>query len=77
VKPKKWVYFLSKFTLIDELLGLLYWGIAIYGVFFIMENIKTQTVLIITLCIYIISIVLIYIVLLKKAKTYFKGNTGK
>ncbi len=74
MKPKNWVYYISKFTLIDEILGFIYWGLSIYGIFLITERIESQTVLIIMLCIYIISVVIIYITLLKKIKLYFKGN---
>jgi len=75
MKPKKLIYYISKFTLIDEVLGFLYWGLAIYGIFLVTGYINNQTILIVTLCIYITSVVIIYITLLKKIKIYFKGNS--
>jgi len=74
MKPKNWVYYISKFTLIDEVLGFIYWGLSIYGIFLITDNIKNQTFLIAALCIYIVSVVIIYITILRKIKLFFKGN---
>ena len=75
MKPKNWVYYISKFTLLDELLSFLYWGLSIYGIYFIVGNVTNSIVLIVILCLYIVSMVIVYITLLKKIKYYFKGNT--
>lgn len=37
MRLKKWVYYLSKITLIDEVLGFVYWVLAIYGIFFLAD----------------------------------------
>ncbi len=75
MKPKKLIYYISKFTLIDEILGFLYWTFAIYGIYLIVGFVNNPTILIGVLCIYIVSIVIIYITLLKKVKIFFKANT--
>jgi hypothetical protein len=72
--PKKWAYYLSKFTLIDEILGFIYWALAIYGMFLIAGYIKSQIAMISALFIYIVTVAIFYIFILKKVKRYFKGE---
>lgn len=71
---KKIIYYTSKFTLLDEILGFLYWAFAIYGIYLIAESINNSTILIGVLFIYIVSIVIMYFTLLKKLKYFFKSN---
>ena len=71
---KKIIYYISKFTLFDEILGFLYWVIAIYGIYLITESINHSIILIGVLFIYIVLIVLVYFTLLKKVKYFFKSN---
>lgn len=71
----KLIYYILQFTLIDEILGFLYWALAIYGIYLIVGFINSPIILIGALCIYIASIVFIYITLLKKVKYFFKANT--
>lgn len=72
--PKKWTYYLSKLTLIDEILGFIYWALAIYGMFLIAGYIESQIAMISALLIYIITVAIFYIFILKKVKRYFKGE---
>lgn len=72
--PKKWAYYLSKFTLIDEILGFIYWALAIYGMFLIAGYIKSQIAMISVLLIYIVTVAVFYIFILKIVKRYFKGE---
>ncbi len=72
--PKKWAYYLSKFTLIDEFLGFIYWAFAIYGIFLIAEYIKSQIAMVSVSLIYIVAVTLFYIFILKRVKKYFKGE---
>lgn len=72
--PKKWAYYLSKFTFIDEILGFIYWALAIYGMFLIAGYIKSQIAMISALFIYIVTVAIFYIFILKKVKRYFKGE---
>lgn len=74
MSPKKWVYYLSKFTLIDEILGFIYWALAIYGIFLIVGYIKSQIAMISVLLIYIVTVAVFYIFILKRVKRYFKGE---
>ena len=73
---KKFAYYFSKFTLFDEFLGFIYWALSIYGIFLIVENTKSQMVMIAILCIYVMTVVILYIFLIKKIKLYFKGVKG-
>ena len=72
--PKKWAYYLSKLTLIDEILGFIYWALAIYGMFLIVGYIKSQMAMISALFVYIITVTIFYIFILKRVKRYFKGD---
>jgi hypothetical protein len=71
---KKWAYYFSKFTLIDEILGFIYWALVIYGVFLIVERIENQVAIIAALFIYIVTAAILYIFVIKKMKIYFKGG---
>jgi len=75
MKPKKIVYYISKFTLIDELLGLVYGALAIYGIIKISMEINNEVVMIAVLCVYIISVVVIYMILVKKIKKFFTDES--
>ncbi len=71
---RKWAYYLSKFTLIDELLGFVYWAFAIYGIFLITGNIKSQIAMISILLAYVVTVAIFYIFILKKIKKFFMGK---
>jgi hypothetical protein len=75
MSAKKWAYYLSKFTLLDELLGIVYWALSIYGIFLIIDSGYNGIAIIPILCIYIIVVVILYIYLIKKIKLYFKGDS--
>jgi hypothetical protein len=75
MSAKKWAYYLSKFTLLDELLGIVYWALSIYGIFLIIDSGYNGIAIISILCIYIIVVVMLYIYLIKKIKLYFKGDS--
>jgi hypothetical protein len=75
MKPKKWAYSISKFTLLDEILGFAYWTLAIYGIFLIVSRIDNQVVIVATLCVYIVSVVTVYFFLIKKITMFFKGDS--
>ncbi|KGK42244.1 hypothetical protein LH51_08305 [Nitrincola sp. A-D6] len=68
-------YYISKFTLIDEILGLLYWALAIYGIFVLLSYLSNKLVIGVVLCAYIVLVVFIYIYVLKKVTAFFKNNT--
>jgi energy-converting hydrogenase Eha subunit C len=74
MSAKKWAYYFSKFTLLDELLGIVYWALSIYGIFLIIESGYSDIAVILILCVYIIVVVILYIFLIKKIKRYFKGD---
>lgn len=73
MKPKKWAYSISKFTLLDEILGFAYLALAIYGIFLIVGRIDNQVAMVATLCVYIVSVVTVYIFLIKKIKIFFNS----
>jgi hypothetical protein len=70
--PKKLAYYLSRITLLDEVLGFIYWAFAIYGIFLIAGHIKNQIATISVILIYIVTVTFFYIFLLKRLKKYFR-----
>lgn len=75
MQKKKWAYYISKFTLIDEILGLLYWVLAIYGIFVLLNHLSNKLVIGVVLCAYIVLVVVVYIYVLRKITAFFKNNT--
>lgn len=75
MNKKRWVYYISKFTLIDEVLGFAYWALAIYGIFIVTNHVDGKVAMGISLGVYILTVVLIYICVLKKITGYFKTDT--
>jgi hypothetical protein len=74
MKLKRLIYYVSKFTLLDEILDFIYLGLAIYGIIVIPDYIKNETVVIVALLIYMILVAIIYITIVKKIKLYFKNS---
>jgi hypothetical protein len=72
MKLKKFFRLLIKFTLLDELVGFTYWALALYGLYLIGNNISGSIFLVVSLFIYIVLITIVYIIFLKKLKSYFK-----
>ena len=72
MKLKKFFLLLIKFTLLDELIGFIYWALTLYGLFLIANNISGSILLAISLLTYIVLITTVYILFLKKLKSYFK-----
>lgn len=72
MKQKKFFRLLIKFTLLDELVGFIYWALALYGLYLMANNISGSLFLAISLSIYIVIIAVVYILFLKKLKSYFK-----
>ena len=73
---KKWAYYFSKFTLIDEFLGFIYWGLAIYGLFLITGYIENQMVMIFVLLVYIVTVAILYIFIVRRVKSFFKRDSN-
>ena len=71
---KKWVYYISRFTLIDEILGFLYWALAIYGIFVVTSQLSGKLVTGLFLFIYVFFVVLIYMYVIKRVVNFFKDN---
>jgi hypothetical protein len=77
MKLKKWIYYITKFTLIDQILGFIYWVFAIYGIFFLIEHISNKVLIAVILCVYIISVILFYGFLDDKVYTFLRGDSEK
>lgn len=75
MKSKKWIYRISKITLADEILGFIYWALAIYGVFIISRNVSNNIIMAIILFSYIISVTAFYIFIIKKIKMFLKESS--
>lgn len=71
---KKIIYYVSKFTLIDEIVGFIYWALSIYGIFLIVENFDGGMVELVLLAGYIVGVVVVYLTIMKKIKIYFKES---
>lgn len=67
------IYYLSKITLLDEILGFAYWALCIIGLILFMDAEIDGFWKILGTFIYIPLIVLVYMMVVKKVKTYFKG----
>ncbi|MGI5310441.1 hypothetical protein [Rheinheimera sp. WS51] len=74
--PKKWTYYLSKLTLLDEILGFIYWALASYGIFLIAGYIESQIAMICAFLIYIITVAFFYIFISKKVKKYINEDSN-
>lgn len=74
MKSKSWIYYISKVTLIDEILGFAYWALSIYGIFLISRHVNSSIVMAIILSTYVILVVIFYIFIIKKIKSFFKGG---
>ncbi len=77
MRLKRVVYILSKVTLLDEILGFLYWAFALYGIFLISEHNKGEVLRVLVIIVYILAVTLTYFGLLKRIKNYFKETKGK
>jgi hypothetical protein len=77
MKLKKCIYYITKFTLIDQILGFMYWIFAIYGIFFLIEHISNKVLIAVTLCVYFISVILFYGFLYEKIYTFLRGDSEK
>jgi hypothetical protein len=71
---KKYLRLFIKFTLLDEVIGFIYWAGIIYGIFLIFNYISNSVMLGITLIIYIVASAVAYIFGLKRLKVLFKTN---
>ena len=74
MNKRRWVYYLSKFTLIDEVLGFLYWAAVVYGLFFIPGFFNSALLTGIFFSVYIVMAVVVYIYVLKRVTSFFKGG---
>ena len=69
---RKIVYYFSKITLIDEILGFLYWALAILGILLIVDRIGANLTTIIVLVVYIPLVTVTYILLSKALKRHLR-----
>ena len=68
---KRFLYYLSKITLLDEIVGFLYWLLGIYGIYVLIDYTKNDAVRVLFLVIYILALVIVYFTLIRKIKNYF------
>lgn len=74
MNKKKWFYYLSKLTLIDEILGFLYWAAVIFGLFFIPGVFESGLLTGLFFGVYIVMAVVVYMYVLKRVASFFKGG---
>lgn len=75
MQKRKWAYYLSKLTLIDEVLGFLYWAFAIYGIFALLNHFSNKLIVGAALCVYIFLVVILYMYVLKRITGFFKNTS--
>jgi hypothetical protein len=73
---KKFIRLFIKLTLLDEIIGFLYWALIIYGLFFISDYSLNPTALGFSLTTYIIISTLLYIYGIKKIQILLRDNKG-
>jgi len=73
---KKFIRLFIKLTLLDEIIGFLYWALIIYGLFLISDYSLNPAVLGFSLTFYIIISTLLYIYGIKKIKILLRDNKG-
>ncbi len=66
--------FIVKLSLIDELVGIIYWAVALYGIYLLINCISSAIFLAITLVIYIVTVSIGYILFLKALNRFLKVN---
>lgn len=72
---KKWFYYLSKFTLIDEVMVFLYWATVVCGLFFIPGFFKSGLLTGLFFAVYIVMAVVVYMYVLKRVASFLKGGS--
>lgn len=72
---RKFVYRLVRFALIDEIIGIIYSMLAVYGIFIIINRMNGAMAMIVALCVYIILVPVVYIFFAKKIKSFFQENS--
>ena len=72
IMSKKYLKLFIKFTLLDEIIGFIYWALIIYGIFLISNYISNSILLGMTLIIYVVLSALGYVLGLKKLKNLLK-----
>lgn len=77
---KRGFYYLAKFTLLDELLGFIYWAIALLGLFELFSYFDTTSLSpVITttvVVLYVVLVTVVYIYGLLRLVRFFKKETG-
>lgn len=77
---KRGFYYLAKFTLLDELLGFIYWAIALLGLFELFSYFDTtslSTVITTTVVVlYVVLVTVVYIYGLRRLVRFFKKEAG-
>lgn len=75
--PKKLIRLFIKFTLLDEIIGLIYWALVIYGLFLISEYSLNEMVLGFSLVFYIAIATAVYIYGVKKIQILLQDKESK
>lgn len=73
---KKFIRLFIKLTLLDEIIGFLYWALIIYGLFLISDYSLNPAALGLSLTFYIIISTLLYIFGIKKIQILLRDNKG-
>ena len=69
---KKIFYYITKIALLDEIVGILYWAFSLYGLYLIINHISEGFIKIAAIVVYILFVVVVYMMFLKKVSSYFR-----
>lgn len=76
---KRGFYYLAKFTLLDELLGFIYWAIALLGLFELFSYFDTVALGIVitstSVVLYVVLVTVVYIYGLRRLVRFFKEES--
>ena len=77
---KRAVYYLAKFTLLDELLGFIYWAVALLRLFELFSYFDAVALSIVTtstlVVLYVVLVTVVYVYGLRRLVRFFKQEAG-
>jgi len=73
--PKnKFLYYIMKFTLLDEIIGFIYWALVILGIFYVTSRNFGPALTIILCSSLVLASVAFYFYIIKRAQRFFKNE---
>jgi len=74
-RPKnKFLYYFIKFTLLDEIIGFIYWALVILGLFYVVGRNYGPALTIVLCSSVVLASVAFYFYIIKRAQRFFKSE---